>query len=116
MATAFGKFCRMLRIEHDEVLRDMASKLGVSSSYLSAVENGKRAMPQGWSDALIQMYSLTAEESLELENSINQSQQKVAFNNLNVFSDSDRDILLAFARRCDNADDDVKISLKDIFS
>jgi len=114
MATAFGKFCRMLRIKHDEVLRDMALKLGVSSSYLSAVENGKRPTPPSWRNVLIQLYLLTNQESIELDDAINQSQQKVEFN-LNIFSDKDRDILLAFARQCDSADDDTKISLKNLF-
>ena len=43
--TEFGKFSRKLRIENDELLRDMANKLGVTASYLSAEEiyqkNGK---------------------------------------------------------------------------
>lgn len=38
MVTAFGKFLRILR----EILKDMAEKLNVTSSFLSAVENGKK--------------------------------------------------------------------------
>ena len=35
-----GKFLRKLRIDHDEYLKDMAQKLNISISYLSAIENG----------------------------------------------------------------------------
>ena len=42
MITPFGKYLRKLRIDHDEKLKDMAAKLGVTGSYLSAVEIGKR--------------------------------------------------------------------------
>jgi len=116
MLTALGKFCRMLRIKHDEVLRDMAQRLGVSSSYLSAVENGKRPTPQGWRDELIRLYSLTDDESKELDNVIYLSQQEVKLNlNLNRFSNSDRDALLTFARRYDSLDEDTKVSLSDLF-
>lgn len=114
MPTVFGKFCRMLRIKHDEVLRDMAQRLGVSSSYLSAVENDNRPIPPSWRDLLIQQYGLTNDESKELDDVISQSQKKITFS-LDKFSDSDRDTLMAFARRYDSLDEDAKISLKDLF-
>ena len=40
--TDFAKALRILRIERGEVLKDMADKLGITSSYLSAIECGKR--------------------------------------------------------------------------
>lgn len=42
MITELGIFCRKLRIEYGERLSDMAQKLGVSSAFLSKVENGKK--------------------------------------------------------------------------
>ena len=42
MLTNFGKALRKLRIDNNELLKDMALKLEVTVSYLSAVENGKR--------------------------------------------------------------------------
>ena len=45
MLTSIGKFFRKLRIDEGEILKDMAEKLGVSVSFLSAVENGKKRMP-----------------------------------------------------------------------
>ena len=41
MLTSLGIFLRKLRLEQREVLKYMADKLGVSASFLSAVENGK---------------------------------------------------------------------------
>ena len=43
MLTALGRFLRKIRIDRNELLKDMADKLEVSASFLSAVENGKRA-------------------------------------------------------------------------
>ena len=37
MLTKFGKELRKIRIEHDEILKDMADKLNVTAAYLSAV-------------------------------------------------------------------------------
>ena len=116
MTTAFGKFCRLLRVRHDEVLRDMAQKLGVSSSYLSAVENGKRSIPQDWKNKLTLLYSLTDGESEALDSAIHQSLQEIKITlDLNKFSDSDRDTLMAFARRYDSLGEKTKISLQDLF-
>ena len=48
MITPIGKFLRKLRIDTGEILKDMAEKLHVSPSFLSAVENGKKKMPSTW--------------------------------------------------------------------
>ena len=40
--TAFGKLIRTFRLEKLMRLKDMASDLGVSSAFLSAVETGER--------------------------------------------------------------------------
>ena len=40
--TALGKFLRKLRVDRDERLYDMAENVGVSSAFLSGVENGHK--------------------------------------------------------------------------
>ena len=45
--TPFGQRMRRLRAERGITLKRMASDLGVSSAYLSALEHGKRGRP-GW--------------------------------------------------------------------
>lgn len=43
--TPFGKRLRELREEKDESLTSLASAVGVSASYLSALEHGRRGRP-----------------------------------------------------------------------
>jgi len=45
--TPFGEKIRKLRLERGVTLKDMASAIGVSPAYLSALEHGKRGRP-GW--------------------------------------------------------------------
>ena len=45
--TPFGERMRKLRAERKVTLKEMASEIGVSSAYLSALEHGKRGRP-GW--------------------------------------------------------------------
>ena len=66
MVTEFGKFTRKLRVDSDELMKDMAKKLGVTTSYLSAVEVGKRKVPTSWGELINENYELTEEQSSEL--------------------------------------------------
>lgn len=67
MATELGKFLRKLRIDADEILLDMANKLGVAPSFLSSVENGKRRMPSAWNARICELYALTDAQKAEFE-------------------------------------------------
>ena len=42
--TAVGKALRKFRIDRDLTLREMAEKIGVTSSLLSSVETGRKKM------------------------------------------------------------------------
>ena len=53
MATTFGKELRKLRIDKDENIHDMAKKLGISISYLSAIEAGSRNIPSDMVDKMV---------------------------------------------------------------
>ena len=46
--TNLGKKLRKIRIDNDEISSDMARKLEISVSYLSAIENGKRNIPKNF--------------------------------------------------------------------
>ena len=46
MATIFGKEVAKLRIDQGVKLRELADHFGVSSSYLSAIEAGKKNVPE----------------------------------------------------------------------
>lgn len=67
MVTTFGKLLRKIRIDHGEVLKDMADRLGVSPSFLSSVEVGRKSAPAGWSDVIADSYHLSAEQRQELK-------------------------------------------------
>ena len=42
MLVELGKELRMIRLSENELLKDMAKRINVAPSYLSAIENGKR--------------------------------------------------------------------------
>lgn len=114
MITSFGKFCRKLRIDNGEILKDMALKLGVTSSYLSAVENGKRKIPEDWAEKIIEYYDLKKEDVRELEMAIMDSQNTFTINT-ESYNQEDKNLLLAFAREFGAMDDSQKKEMKKLF-
>lgn len=98
MLTRFGKELRKIRIEHDEILKDMADKLNVTAAYLSAVENGNRKIPDSWVNIITEEYGLSDEVSEHL--------QRLAYedrDNISVCFDKENsretNLALSFARK-----------------
>lgn len=65
MLTPFGKRLRKLRIDQGELMKDMAARLGVTPSYLSAVEMGKKPVPDVWVRTIGTQYGLTDVDELQ---------------------------------------------------
>jgi transcriptional regulator with XRE-family HTH domain len=66
MLTEFGKKIRKIRLDRGLLLKDMANALSYSSSYISAIETGKREVPEDMIACLSKKYKLSANEISEL--------------------------------------------------
>lgn len=66
--TPFGERLRKLREERGILLKDMAVELGVSPTYLSALEHGRRSKPN-WSfvQRVIHYFNIIWDEADELQ-------------------------------------------------
>ena len=60
--TEIGKILRKLRVDAGETAGVMAEKLGVTASYLSAIELGKRRMTEEIQTQIVFLYELSADE------------------------------------------------------
>jgi len=78
----------------------MAEKLGVTPSYLSAVEVGKRKVPKKWPRLIADIYDLSQEEYEELVWAKDMSLSSVTIS-LDNLEGADKQIALAFARSFD---------------
>ncbi|MBR0418226.1 MAG: helix-turn-helix domain-containing protein [Erysipelotrichaceae bacterium] len=56
--TRFGEEMRVLRTRRHQSQKDMAEVLGVTKSFLSSVETGRRSIPKGWIDIIVDHYHL----------------------------------------------------------
>lgn len=113
MVTSVGSFLRKLRIDNGEILRDMAKKLGVSSAFLSAVENGKKKAPNMWFSKLEAAYSLTSQQVEEFKNAVAESGDTVELNIRNA-PDTNRRLAVSLAGQFDVLDEETAQKLLDI--
>ena len=105
MVNNFGKFCRKLRIDKNELLYDMAAKLGVSSAFLSKVENGKKKPPKEWRETLINSYELNEKEIQQLDQCMFEAQNYDSID-ISYMNESDKMMMLSFARKFNSIDKD----------
>ena len=54
----FGKLLRNIRITRSLLLKDMADKLDISSAELSAIETGKKPIPDWFISAIASNYNI----------------------------------------------------------
>lgn len=104
MLTEFGKILRKLRIDRQELLRDMAKNLGVSSAYLSAVETGKRKIPADWCPKIISLYKLDFDAAQEIKWAYESSAQEITIP-LTDISMQKKEAVISFAKALDGLDD-----------
>ena len=64
--TQFGTKCRELRIRHNVSMGDQAKALGISVAYISAIECGKRAVPEDYPQDVAHWLSLSDQDSQTL--------------------------------------------------
>lgn len=114
MITALGIFLRKLRLDVDEIMKEMAEKLEVSPSFLSAVENGKKKIPDTWYDMIVRLYDLTEDKQNELIISIEESQKSIEINLENLSKEKKR-LAFSFARELENMNEQEIHKMKKIF-
>jgi len=113
--TAFGKLMMKIRIDQELRLYDMAQLLSVSSSYLSAVENGKRNIPEELTQKIKNIFKADAVLSSDIDRARIQTNQ-VAKIDMNNADNLDTDLVMAFARSFRDLDEGKKRKLIDDWS
>lgn len=111
MKGKLAKFLRKLRLENDEYLKDMASKTGVSISFLSAVENETKKMTDSLLEKIIECYHLTKDQEEELRIASMEANKETTIY-LDKLTDSQTKLTYRFARRIENIDDDTLSKIK----
>lgn len=116
MLSEIGQVLRKMRIDRQELLKEMAEKLEVSSAYLSSIETGRRKIPNGFIDKIENRYSLTETEKCDLERASISDKEEVRISVRNS-TKQQKDLVLSFAKALDGlTDQDVERLMKAITS
>lgn len=110
MITEFGKYLRVLRITKNISAKEMAELFNVTVSYLSAVETGKRAVPNAWEKILIDKFALSEDERKKLYNAIVSSSDSISVDVSNC-GQAQKELLYAVTR---GLDEDMLVKLNEI--
>lgn len=105
MFTSFGKAVRVLRIEYGVTLKKMAEYLGVTSSYVSAVETGKKNPTDELVSKIATFFNLQPHDEKELFIKAAESHRKLTLD-LDGASPAGRSTATAFARNFNNLTDE----------
>lgn len=115
MLTELGKFLRKLRIEKNEIIMNMAEKLGIAPSYLSSIECGTRNVPKGFIDKVIAVYKLGKDQQHELEHARDMALREVKIDLANASTEK-RELAVQLARTFDDFDQETVRKLSKFIS
>ena len=111
--TRFGEELRILRTRRHQTQKDMADVLGVTKSFLSAVETGKNAIPGSWIDILSNHYHLKPYPRQILEEAAGKSKTHIRID-LRGKQNFKRELAIAFEDAFDRIDEETAEKVKSI--
>jgi|ERR1700754_4108661 len=109
--TPIGKFLRKLRIDAGERIADMARALRCTSSFISAVELGKRSPPEDFLQGVIAHYKLDSAQERELRTLAVKSTTAVRIDLSQGGNELSRELAVAFARAFPDIDSEQAAAL-----
>ena len=113
MTTDFGRKVQQLRQLAGMTLFEVAQKMNLSSAFLSAVENGRKRVPDDFVEKLGRALPEARTHADTLESMANQARQQVVVP-LPKASRQDADLATALARKFNTLSDDQKLYIRAI--
>jgi transcriptional regulator with XRE-family HTH domain len=111
MLTPFGIAIRKLRLDKGMRLLDLARRVKRSAAFISAIETGKKSIPDGYVAMVSRAMDLAAAEIKELRRAADRTKKAVTVEQL---PEDQRELVAAFARKLDELPNDMLVKLKKI--
>lgn len=112
--TAFGRIVRKYRIDAGVTASDMAEKLGVSLSYLSAVEFGKKKLTQSFTEKVIDYFKVWEEldiNAIVLAADLSQDEIRI---DVTQKADEEKVLIASFLRTVETLPDKQKQRVREL--
>ena len=111
--TELAKILKSIRLGNGQILKNMSDALNVTSSYLSAVENGTRPMPEEWIEKLKKAYDLSGEMLDKIADAADELRVSIKMN-LDNATQTKKEAAVVFARSFEDMDDQTAKSIINI--
>lgn len=95
--TEFGRLLKIIRVNSGDTAKEMADKLYMSPSYLSAIESGKRNIPANLIGSVAEVYDLSPEDKEKLREAVLGVNKPLKMN-LTNFPDRKKRLILAISQ------------------
>ena len=114
----YGEFLKHLRINKHEMLKNMAGKLGLNSSYLSAIESGNRDIPPDLTDKICVEYGLDEGQRKELKDAELNTDRKLVQIDMKKINENRlaKEVVLNFAGKAESLTDEQLSEIKAILN
>lgn len=109
--TPFGIAVRKLRLDKRMRLLDLAERLNKSAAFLSAIETGRKPIPDGFVLTVARAMELSTEQMSDLRKAADRTRKHITIERL---PEDQRELVAAFARRLDKIPADMMAELKKI--
>ncbi len=107
--TPFGLTIRRMRLDKNLRLLDLAEALNISTAFLSAIETGRKPIPDGFVVKISRAINLNRAEIAELTKAADRTRKEVRVADN---SEQDRELIAAFARRMDDVPPEILKKLR----
>jgi transcriptional regulator with XRE-family HTH domain len=107
--TAFGIAVRKFRLEKGMRLLDLAQRTKRSAAFVSAVETGRKGIPDGYVRAVANAMNLSATEIRDLRRAADRTKKEVK---VEALPEDQRELVAAFARKLDEVPPALMAQLK----
>ena len=114
----YGEFLKHLRINKHEMLKNMAGKLGLNSSYLSAIESGNRDIPPDLTDKICTEYGLDEGQRKELKEAELNTDRKLVQIDMKKINENRlaKEVVLNFAGKAESLTDKQLLEINAILN
>ena len=113
--TRFGEEMRVLRTRRHQTQKDMAEVLGVTKSFLSSVESGRRSIPKDWIDIICEHYHLKPYPRQVLEDAAKASRNYIRIA-LKGQPNYRRDLAVRFEDSFDRIDEEISQRMMELMN
>lgn len=97
--TPFGLVMRKLRLDRSLRLLDLAEKLDISAAFLSAIETGRKPIPDGFIVKVSRALDLSPSDAADLRRAADRTRKEIRVGHK---KEQDRELIAAFARKLDD--------------